>query len=74
MITFALNNLLFSVGSVETKKIIKYNNIKLRILYKMKVYLKSYYTRGTFWLVPTRRIRLSFVKCAYSDLRDIFFS
>ena len=29
-------------------------------------------TRGTFWQVPTRRIRLSFVKCAYSDLRDIY--
>ena len=27
---------------------------------------------GTFRQVPTRRIRLSFVKCAYSDLRDIF--
>ena len=23
--------------------------------------------------MPTRRIRLSFVECAYSDLRDIFF-
>ena len=30
-------------------------------------------TRGTFRQVPTKRIRLSFVKCAYSDLRDIFF-
>ena len=30
-------------------------------------------TRGTFRQVPTRRIRLSFVECAYSDLRDIFF-
>ena len=29
-------------------------------------------TRGTFRQVPTRPIRLSFVKCAYSDLRDIF--
>ena len=29
-------------------------------------------TRGTFWQVPTRQIRLSFVKCAYSDLRDIY--
>ena len=29
--------------------------------------------RGTFRQVPTRRIRLSFVKCAYSDLREIFF-
>ena len=28
---------------------------------------------GTFRQVPTRRIRLSFVECAYSDLRDIFF-
>ena len=27
-------------------------------------------TRGTFRQVPTRRIRLFFVKCAYSDLRD----
>ena len=32
-----------------------------------------YKTRGTFRQVPTRQIRLSFVKCAYSDLRDIFF-
>ena len=31
-------------------------------------------TRGTFGQVPTRRIRLSFVECAYSDLCDIFFS
>ena len=31
------------------------------------------FTRGTFRQVPTRRIRLSFVECAYSDLRDIFF-
>ena len=30
-------------------------------------------TRGTFRQVPTRRIHLSFVECAYSDLRDIFF-
>ena len=30
-------------------------------------------TRGTFRQVPTRRIPLSFVKCAYSDLRDVFF-
>ena len=30
-------------------------------------------TRGTFRQVSTRRIRLSFVECAYSDLRDIFF-
>ena len=30
-------------------------------------------TKGTFRQVPTRQIRLSFVKCAYSDLRDIFF-
>ena len=30
-------------------------------------------TRGTFREVPTRRIRLSFVECAYSDLRDKFF-
>ena len=28
---------------------------------------------GTFRQVPTRRICLSFVKCAYSDLCDIFF-
>ena len=27
-------------------------------------------TRGTFRQVPTRRIRLSFVECAYLDLRD----
>ena len=30
------------------------------------------YTRGTFRQVPKRRIRLSFVECAYSDLRDIY--
>ena len=31
-------------------------------------------TRGTFRQVPTRRIRLSLRnKCAYLDLRDIFF-
>ena len=30
-------------------------------------------TRGTFRQVPTRRIHLSFVECAYSDLRDFFF-
>ena len=30
-------------------------------------------TRGTFHQVQTRRIRLSFVECAYLDLRDIFF-
>ena len=30
-------------------------------------------TRGTFRQVPARRIHLSFVECAYSDLRDIFF-
>ena len=28
---------------------------------------------GTFRQVPTRRIGLSFVECAYSDRRDIFF-
>ena len=27
-------------------------------------------TRGTFRQVPTKRIRLSFAECAYSDLRD----
>ena len=32
-----------------------------------------YNTRGTFRQVPTRRIRLFFVKRAYSDLRDIYF-
>ena len=31
------------------------------------------YTRGAFRQVPTRRIRLSFVECAYLDLRDIYF-
>ena len=30
-------------------------------------------TRGTFRQAPTRRIRLSFVDCAYSDLCDICF-
>ena len=30
------------------------------------------YTRGTFRQVPTRRISLSFVKCAYLDLRDMY--
>ena len=39
------------------------------ITHKFKVYL----TRGTFRQVPRTRIRLSFVKCAYSDLRDFFF-
>ena len=29
-------------------------------------------TKGTFRQVPTRRIRLSFVEYAYSDLRDIY--
>ena len=38
-----------------------------------KIVLIEFKTRGTFLQVPTRRIRLSFVKCAYSDLRDIFF-
>ena len=28
-------------------------------------------TRGTFREVPRRRIRLSFVECAYPDLRDL---
>ena len=28
-------------------------------------------TRGTFRQVPRRRIRLSFVECAYPDLRDL---
>ena len=36
-------------------------------------FIVLYRIRGTFRQVPTRRIRLSFVKCAYSDLRDIFF-
>ena len=27
-------------------------------------------TRGTFRQVPTRRILLAFVECAYLDLRD----
>ena len=31
------------------------------------------FTRGTFRQVPARRIRLSFVECAYSDLRNIYF-
>ena len=30
-------------------------------------------TRRTFQKVPMRRIRLSFVECAYSDHRNIFF-
>ena len=30
-------------------------------------------TRVTFQQVSTKRIRLFFVECAYSDLRDIFF-
>ena len=38
-----------------------------------KIVLIEFKTRGTFLQVPTRRIRLCFVKCAYSDLRDIFF-
>ena len=33
--------------------------------------LYSVKTRGTFRQVPTRRIRLSFVECAYPDLRDL---
>ena len=44
--------------------------LQLHLLGSAKYSLK---TRGTFRQVPTRRIRLSFVKCAYSDLRDIFF-
>ena len=31
----------------------------------------AYKTRGTFWQVPTRRIRLSFVECVYPDLRGL---
>ena len=31
-------------------------------------------TRGTFRQVPTRRIRLFFVECAYPDLRDLLHS
>ena len=31
----------------------------------------SHKTRGTFRQVPTRRIRLSFVKCAYSDILEV---
>ena len=33
--------------------------------------LKEMKTRGTLRQVPTRRIRLSFVECAYQDLRDL---
>ena len=41
---------------------------------RMKLGLKLLlWTRGTFRQVPTRQIRLSFVECAYLDLRDIFF-
>ena len=41
---------------------------------RMKLGLKLLlWTRGTFRQVPTRRIRLCFVECAYLDLRDIFF-
>ena len=41
---------------------------------RMKLGLKLLlWTRGTFRQVPTRRIRLSFVECSYSYLRDIFF-
>ena len=40
--------------------------------YVGKIVLIEFKTRGTFLQVPTRRIRLCFVKCAYSDLRDIF--
>ena len=32
----------------------------------------NFITRGSFRQVPTRRVRLFFVTCAYSDLRDIF--
>ena len=39
-----------------------------------KIVLIEFKTRGTFLQVPTRRIRLCFVKCAYSDLRFFFFS
>ena len=33
--------------------------------------LKEIKSRGTFWLVPTSRIYLSFVECVYQDLRDL---
>ena len=45
-------------------------NAVITILFLLHIHL---ITRGTFRQVPTRRIRLSFVKCADSDLRDIFF-
>ena len=32
------------------------------------------FTRGTFRQAPTRQIRLYFVECAYSDLRNTYFS
>ena len=39
----------------------------------MKVFLKSYYTRGTFRQVPTS-FRLSFVGCVPIQIFAIFFS
>ena len=45
-------------------------NAVITILFLLHIHL---ITRGTFRQVPTRRIRLSFVKCADSDLRGFFF-
>ena len=38
---------------------------------KISSTMLAYKTRGTFWQVPTRRIRLSFVECVYPDLRGL---
>ena len=64
---------------------LNYTHCNLKTTYVMTTGLKPFptfhiitleilmLTRGTFQQVQTRRIRLSFVECAYLDLRDIFF-
>ena len=56
----------FSSGLINKACILNWCN-------KQKRQAFLFNTRGTFRQVPTRRIRLSFVECAYLDLRDIFF-
>ena len=54
-------------------------SILIQAYTRMKLGLKLLlWTRGTFRYLlasanDTRRIRLSFVECAYLDLRDVFF-
>ena len=77
------NDFFSSITKFKKKKNVKevpYSDLVIKLMNSKDSYVSlrllnfvSLLTRGTFRQEPTRRIRLSFVKCAYSDFRVIFF-